>query len=68
MSHKGKCDGAVGLAVCDFLSVFITTISPNSGPLRHISLRKLGDLDIGLSMPLKSTVMEPMDSPYVLTC
>ncbi len=48
-SLKVKCDAAaVGLPICDFYVVFISTTWPNSAPLLDISLQHLSDLDTDL--------------------
>ncbi len=66
-SLKFKCDGAVGLSICDLLLVFDSNTLPISAPLRDISLRNLSFLDIDFSRSIKSNVIIPMDYPYVLS-
>ncbi len=61
---KVKSDDVVGLPVCNFLLVSNNSTSPNSAPLRDISLWNASDPDIGLSRSLKSNVITPTDSPY----
>ena len=43
------------------------TYGLNSAPLRDISFQNLSDLDFDLSMSLRSNVIAPMDSQYVLS-
>ena len=64
-SPKVKCDGAVGLSICDFLLVSNSNTWSNSGPLPDISLRNRSDLDSDLSSSRQSKVIASMDSPFM---
>ncbi len=52
-SHKAKSDGAVGLLIYDFLSVFKSKMWPNAPLLLDIRLRHLSDLKYDLSLSVK---------------
>ncbi len=53
-SLKVKCDGAIGLPIYGFLSMFNSNIWPNMAPLRnYIRLQNLGDLEFDLSRSFK---------------
>ncbi len=49
-----------------FITVTNSNTRPNSAPLRDIGLRNRSDLDTDLSRSLKSNVIAPMDSTYIL--
>ncbi len=47
-SLKVKCNGAVGLPICDFLLAFNSNTWPHSAPLEDMSLRNLSEIDIDI--------------------
>ena len=53
-SSKVKCDGAIGLSICELLLVSNSNTWRNSAPLRDISLQNWSDLDSDLSSSRKS--------------
>ncbi len=57
----------IGLQVYDFLLVFNRNIWPNPAPLQDLSFQNLINLDIDLSMSLRTNMITPMDSPYMLS-
>ncbi len=65
-SLKVKCDSVIGLNIYAFLLMFNSNIYPNSALLRDIRFQNLSVLDIDLPNSLRSNIITPMDSPYML--
>ena len=62
-----KCDGGIRLTIYDFLLIFSGHIWPNTAHLLDLSFQNLTDLDGELERSLRSNVIAPMDSPYILS-
>ena len=67
MSLKVKYDSVIGLPIYGFLLpvMFISNIWPNPATLGDISFQNLSEIDFSRS--LRSNVIAPMDSQYMLS-